>query len=208
MGELLDSSAVRQYSTAKYAARTSEYLRAFGSSIDLWEIGNEVNGEWLGATPATIAKITDAYNLVKAAGKRTALTLYYNPSCWDDPGHEMFTWARQNIPPTLKTGLDYVFVSYYEQDCNNYRPTQAQWQTVFDQLHSVFPSAGLGFGEVGTHPNSSATYKASTLQRYYGLHISTPSYVGGYFWWYFYEDCLPYASKPLWRVWNTAIQGY
>ena len=35
---------------------------------------------------------------------------------------------------------------------------------------------------------------------YYGLAIDLPYYVGGYFWWYYDEDCLPYASKPLWAT--------
>jgi hypothetical protein len=30
----------------------------------------------------------------------------------------------------MKQGLDYVLISYYEEDCGNYRPTQAQWDGV------------------------------------------------------------------------------
>lgn len=45
MGEILDSAYVDQYSVAEYKARTQEYLDRFGKDIDIWEIGNEVNGE-------------------------------------------------------------------------------------------------------------------------------------------------------------------
>ena len=55
------------------------------------------------------------------------------------PGNEMFTWAQANIPAAMKAGLDYVFISYYPEDCNNYWPSQAGWQSVFDQLHRMFP---------------------------------------------------------------------
>ena len=30
------------------------------------------------------------------------------------------------------------------------------------------------------------------LNYYYGLGISTPGYIGGYFWWHCYEDMLPH----------------
>jgi hypothetical protein len=29
--------------------------------------------------------------------------------------------------------------------------------------------------------------------------------VGGYFWWYYDEDCLPYTTKPLWTTLQTAF---
>ena len=33
------------------------------------------------------------------------------------------------------------------------------------------------------------------INYYYGLNISTPGYIGGYFWWHYYEDMLPYTTK-------------
>src|SRR5579884_2618220 len=37
LGEILDSSAVSQVSVSQYAQRTSEYLAALESKVDLWE---------------------------------------------------------------------------------------------------------------------------------------------------------------------------
>ena len=45
MGELLDSYYVGQYTTAQYTARAIEYLNTLGTKVDIWEIGNEINGE-------------------------------------------------------------------------------------------------------------------------------------------------------------------
>jgi hypothetical protein len=45
-------------------------------------VGNDINGEWLGTTPDVVAKMKGAYDLVKARGNRTALTLYYNHNCF------------------------------------------------------------------------------------------------------------------------------
>jgi hypothetical protein len=47
----------------------------------------------------------------------------------------------------LKQGLDFVLVSYYEDDCNGLQP---DWQAVLSRLHALFPQALIGFGEIET----------------------------------------------------------
>lgn len=109
----------------------------------------------------------------------------------------MFTWAAANIPLRMQQGLDYVLISYFEDDCNGAQPN---WQAVFTKLHGMFPNSKIGFGEVGTVNDPR---KASYINRYYSMHIDVPNYVGGYFWWYFKEDMVPY-TKILWPVINVA----
>lgn len=199
MGELLDSEQVSDLSVDDYAARTTEYLDALGDAVDIWEIGNEINGEWLGDTSDVVEKITRAYQLVHARGKVTALTLYYNDGCWQSADHEMFRWATEQIPDELKSGLDYVFVSYYDDNCKGSDPN---WTAVFTRLSKLFPSSKLGFGECGT---KDASKKAEYIQRFYELRVDLPQYVGGYFWWYYRQDMLPYTSQ-LWSVLNASLQ--
>lgn len=206
MGELLDSEYIPQYSTQAYLNRTTEYLNAMGSLVDVWEVGNEVNGEWAGITSSVVAKISGAYDLVRGRGLRTALTLYQNEGCWERSANQMLPWAQKNIPARMKQGLDYVFVSYYEHDCNGRRLTQAQWRDVFDQLHAMFPYAKLGFGEVGTAKNASFEKKREVMTYYYTLDIDTENYVGFHGWWYGYQDLTPY-TKPLFGVFNQLIKS-
>lgn len=199
MGELVDSYYVKSYSAAVYAARTTEYLNTLGSYVDIWEIGNEINGEWLGDTSTVTTKMKTAYDLVKARGKMTALTLYYNEGCWENESNEIFTWAKKNVPANMKLGLDYVWLSYYEDDCNGLQP---DWPHVFEKLAAIFPNSKYGFGEVGTKQQGR---KAAYINHYYRMKISQPNFVGGYFWWYFVQDMVP-STKPLWQTLNTAIQ--
>jgi hypothetical protein len=198
MGELLDSAYVADVTVAQYLERTAQYLDALADVVDIWEIGNEINGEWLGAGADVVAKMSGAFDLVKARGRTTALTLYFNQGCWSDPAHEMFTWAEANVPARLRQGLDYVLVSYYEDDCHNLRP---DWPLVFERLAALFPASRIGFGEVGTE---AAARKAEMLTRYYTMRLATPRYVGGYFWWYFRSDMVPH-TQPLWSTLNAAI---
>ncbi|MFM8313738.1 MAG: hypothetical protein ACKOA8_05580, partial [Deltaproteobacteria bacterium] len=200
LGEILDSSSVKQYTTAQYKARTREYLNALFDTVDVWEVGNEINGEWLGKTSVVVAKMSAAYDLVKARGGRTALTLYYNPNCWAKPSNEMFRWTTTNVPERMKSGLDYVLVSYYEEDCNGY---QADWQQVISQLAQIFPNSKIGVGECGTRD---AAKKEALIQQYYTLKVNHSAFMGGYFWWYFMEDMVP-KTKTLWTVLNEAIKS-
>ena len=197
MGELVDSVDVPDVSLDVYAARTTDYLDELSDLVDIWEIGNEVNGEWLGPSEKVSAKINAAYKLVKERDKLTALTLYFNQGCVQQPDHELFTWAANNIPEDMRQGLDYVWISYYEQRCHGQEP---DWNSVFARLHDQFPHAKLGFGGCGT---SVAADKAELVRHFYGLEVDAPSFVGGYFWWYFREDMQP-SSAPLWTVLNHA----
>jgi len=202
MGEILDSYYVSDYTVQEYLDRTEQYLDEFAESIDIWEIGNEVNGDWLGTIADVKAKIEGAYSLVKSRGLTTALNLYYNKSCYyDKPEYEMFNWINANISEEMKTGLDYVFFSYYEDDCEGVIHTEAEWQEVFDSLHALFPNAKLGFGEIGTEKEEK---KAEYMERYYSLDISGSYFVGGYFWWYYKEDCVP-KTTALWNTLDTVV---
>lgn len=198
MGEILDSWYFKRYTVAQYQARVREYVDRFSGKVSIWEIGNEINGEWLGNADTVIAKIVYAFDYCRNQDLKTALTLYYNKGCWEKAKNEMFRWVNTNIPQNMKNNLDYVLVSYYEDDCNNYQPN---WQQVFDSLHTIFPNSLLGIGECGTKTESK---KAEYMTRYYTMQVTTPGFIGGFFWWYYKQDCVPY-TKPLWNTLNNLL---
>lgn len=211
MGELLDSSDETSISVAAYAKRARAYLDAFGTAIDIWEIGNEVNGNWTGPYRVVAAKLGAAYHAVATRHLRTALTLYYNVGCGDGAGQlSPLDFSRRYVPRAVRDGLTYVFLSYYEDACGGIRPSPRAWTAYFRSLHALYPRALLGFGEIGlTGPVTARTMKAakSLMRHYYGLPVRLPYYAGGYFWWYYAEDCLPYARKPLWRALSAAFRA-
>lgn len=199
LGQLLDSTDVQPLSTQAVALRAREFLAALGSDVDIWEIGNEINGwPWLGETQVVVAKMTTAFDVIDAAGRQTALTLYYNQGCVEDPGHEMFMWAEANIPPRMRQRLSYLLVSFYEDDCPGANP---DWPSVFNRLGQLFPQSQLGFGEVGTRD---PMRKAEFIRRYYGMQLDHPRWVGGFFWWWGREDVVP-RTQPLWTVLDQSL---
>jgi hypothetical protein len=259
MGLISDSSAMHKYkSTLEYDRRVEAYVRQL-DKVDIWEIGNEVNGEWVGWNENEWDKksvrermqkrqlvsdqINSAFKLTKSLGRKTALTFYYNDDnaghhCWPDKPsdgkeYEMFSWIdRYLTDPEIRSGLDYVFVSFYEDDCkiltNNVSSDTAKWIEVFTKLVNVFPKAEVGFGEFGPQCHyEDCKYKnkkkrnrlcaqclsdqRSYIPRYYevynqAIRNKVPQYVGGFFYWYFWQDMVP-RSKPSLEVLKQSISN-
>lgn len=189
MGELCDSEAMPNYSLTEYKARAQTYLKVLGPYVHIWEIGNEINGDWLGSNPG--GKALAAHSIFKAAGKKTALTGYYNCKCEDKNG-PMANWLKNNIDSKLKQEVDYFFISYYEDDCENRVVANSEWTSVFNQMGVMFPKAQLGIGECGT---TKKTKKSEYMKRYYSMSIPNTRFIGGFFWWYGYQDLI--ASTTL-----------
>jgi hypothetical protein len=169
------------------------------------------------------------FQVVKSAGGKTALTLYYNDDgkgrhCWSHTQDEMFAWVHLYIPQDMKNCLDYVLISFYEDDpkgdCKNTLPDcgvegsrankeklAPDWIKDFIKLADMFPNAKIGFGECGTDDKNK---KKEQLVRYYqtvrqdlqqGLPETYKSrFIGGYFWWYFKDDMIP-STKTLCLEW-------
>jgi hypothetical protein len=226
MGELLDSYYVPDYTVAQLRRRACEYRATLGHLVDVWEVGNEVNGEWLLASgeaqTVVVDKIVAVVQVFEADATRfaqlcpgftrrtderpfeLALTAYGNgttssaTSCWARSAHQMESWLARHFGAggrgaAVRDSFDYVWVSYYEDDCENLQPN---WPAVFDRLGTIFPVARLGFGECGTDRLASrASYVAryyagmdSIDTRYANMRITHPRYVGGMFWWYYSRD--------------------
>ena len=191
----LDSSDMKKVDAAQAGDRARRYMAALGDAAPLWEVGNEVNGNWVGTDP--VGKIEAMYDAAKAYGKRTAVTFYYeNPAT---PGHDMLPWIDANIPAghRLRTGLDYVLVSYYEDQNGGHKLTQAEIDRIFSGLAQRFPNAKVGFGEFGWGGKvpTDATVRAALIQRFHGYASSEPAFVGGGFYWHFRQTMSP-KSKP------------
>ncbi len=202
MGELLDSSDEKAESVSEFQSRTLSYLSTLSGDVDIWEIGNEVNGNWTGPYEAVAAKLSEAYEDVAATGAATALTLYANnfgPEHCGDGSSELtpVQFSERHVPARVADGLDYVLLSYYPTECGGREPDATEVAQELERLHALYPSAALGFGEVGLpRPAGRRTLAtAKQLMRWaYSLDPGLPYYVGGYFWWYGAEDVLrPHA---------------
>lgn len=191
----VDSSEMKNYPDVdSYRNRFVESFQYLSQYTDIWEIGNEINGEgWLGTNQQLIAdKMKSAYQFIHEKGAQTALTVYYTK-----PGQqkiEMLDWLPKYVPSDMRKQLDYLFVSYYEDDNEGYQP---DWQSIFNQLEKQFPNSKLGIGECGyLLPHATTAQKKQRYQHYYTMPKYTKNYVGGYFWWFFVQDSKEKIYKP------------
>jgi hypothetical protein len=235
MLEILDSESFRKCDVTCYTERSRELVTRLKDSVDIWEIGNEINERWLRKHPkakdeATIrieskevSKKNDAaFEIIKNAGGRTALTFYYNDDgqrhCWTVRNDEMFLWIDTYVSRQIKEGLDYALISYYDdpskdKGCRNdadEEPLRPNWINVFKSLDARFPNSFLGFGECGRNKNNKQEYIVHYYKDIARQNIH-PRFIGGYFWWFFDKDMVPPDRKVngvyLLEVLRTAIAG-
>jgi hypothetical protein len=219
MGQVSDSTDMKKYTPDSYASRAQSYFSALGNQVDVWEIGNEVNGNWLGT--GMMPKIEAAYDVVSANQGATAITFFYEGEPTDSKnciskgngGDDMFSWITKNFQLDLpvsqrsaesekvRLNANYILISWYPQQCNNLKP---DWTAVYNELAAIFPNSKLGFGEIGTaNPQKGSAYEKDLIQDFYPLarNISLPaSYIGGYFWWYYAEEMTPINATGLFPV--------
>lgn len=203
----VDSYEMIDYrSVDMYKKRFQESYEALNQYVDIWEIGNEINGEgWLGENNELIkAKMISAFDLIYKLKGKTALTAYYTKP--ETQKTEMLDWLKKNLPKRMKKNLNYLFVSYYEDDNEGYEPA---WEKIFLDLEKEFPKTKLGIGECGsTNKNASENEKIKKAKKYYSTHKLVKNYVGGYFWWYWVTDCVPHEKNRLYKSINEAITEY
>lgn len=195
MGLLVDSSDMKQTDLPTVQKRVLDYITNLNLWVSIWEIGNEVNGNWLGDSPSVVAKIEAMYDSTKMSVKaKTALTLYYGKI--PVPGTDMFEWIDQYLPVghRMRTGLDYVLVSYYEDQNNGYQLTCADIDYIFSGLSNRFPNSKLGFGECGwgnTAPQD-PNQRIALYRRFYNYTCPyVPAFIGGNFFWEFRQRMVP-----------------
>lgn len=187
MGLCVDSSSDTTYTRAQYLQRYKDFIAAF-PNIDAWEVGNEVNGGWLSADIA--GRVADVAAYCKTQNKKTYLTLFWQLNT-SDTTFALFNWINANLPATVRSNLDYVGLSQYQE--------QAPLGVAFDQLmrrmQSEFPSQQIGMGELGYwitgqqywwigNTNVTAA-KDCILDQNYRAALGYAGANGGCFWWNF-----------------------
>ncbi len=108
MAELLDSHDVSGFSVDGYRSRAKDYWSNLHKWVDVWEVGNEVNGDWTGKHSA--AKYMAAWEVLDRKGARTAITGYYSRCCEDING-SMLAWLEQNVLGKMRETISYAWVS-------------------------------------------------------------------------------------------------
>lgn len=210
MGMVADSTAMAGLDAAALADRQRQFQTAFGARISLWEVGNELNGEWVGPPGDTRTKLSASIAAARALGGpdvQLALTLNHwpGPDCYTHDWEATVPFARA-IPAADRARIDLLLLSYYQQSCPDRPPEDARaLGDALAALAPLFPNARLGIGEVGVKNRTDPmAFRRAVIARDYGHHQALRArfgarFVGGYFWWSYSDDAVGRSGPgPLW----------
>jgi hypothetical protein len=197
MGQPVDSSYDKKFTRKQYIQRFKDYIAAF-PEIDAWEVGNEINGNWL--TPQIPQKVADAAAYCKSLNKTTACTFYYQINTGGPAKWSMFTWINKNFPQSTRDNIDVVLISLYEEQA----PLGIGFDQLMTQFRVEFPKQKIGLGELGYWiKGQRAWWELSdkpttdglvmTAEKYYPASFGYERSVGGCFWWNFVRE---FKSEP------------
>ncbi len=210
VGQILDSSEMRRWSVAAFEQRTREYVSAL-PSVDEWETGNEINGNWLGSTPSVVEKTRFASKYIKShTHARVLVTLYWQLG-EDRVSDSTFTWARANMG-SISPYVDDLGISLYPRQS----PMGEPFDRVIAALHAEFPQQRIMITELdydrgpgwwwGSKTSIAPQGRDAVAAEYQSAIMGYPYSGGGTFWWYFVEEVSPGNSlyKTLRSVYKTA----
>jgi hypothetical protein len=212
VGQILDSSAMAKYNLARWQTRVQEYVDHF-PQIAVWEIGNEVNGEWLGPQVREKLEYAASYVKVKDPADITVLTFYWQMGTAGKPANAVFQWISDNVTPALKANVDVVALSTWIGDA----PLGIAHDEVFERLHALFPDKSVVMGELGYwsprtskywwwhSPERPDTVRRALARQMYLANLSFPYGLGGNFWWYYYDEMR--QKTPLWYDVNKVYRS-
>jgi len=208
MGSPIDSAPPSgQMTVEAYRKRLNSFMDGLSEDVDVWEIGNEVNGDWTCDSELMAEKIEAGVQVAKAHHRPAALTLFYS-DFYKGQDREMVAWSNKYLPESVRRKLDYVFVSFYPDTATGPHP---DWKPIFGNLAKAFRHAKLGFGELGLRNadfslSQDEAKKNSLIERYYGMSSILPHrFVGGYFWWTYRQDALKRDSL-IWKTFHDVIR--
>lgn len=148
----------------------------------IYEIGNEVNGNWL---PSDIAeKVRKCYSRAQTLSVRTAVTFFL-----ETPGG-MGQWAVKN-----DIRCDVAMISWYPRSNPGFNP---QWDTEVALLAGACGGkvAGGEFGSEDARGNQgSIGVVVSTITAVERTVVHCPPWIQGWFFWDFVRWCLPARGR-------------
>lgn len=169
-----DSYGEHTLSTAQYVAKCQYLMGMLGQVVNLWEIGNEVNGSWV--SKDIWRKVTACQALAKTRGFQTAVTFWWDKALWN--------WLIDK--PRL--GIDWAMLSCYPTRPSELSTMVAALDTGVPQKQILAATGAKDWaiGEYGEDEWARAGASARKL-----LVRSFEKYRYGGFYWGFQKQCVP-----------------
>lgn len=214
MACVLDTTQWRRDLTPElYSRRVRNLVVRYASKIRSWEVGSELNGDWLGGpkTPLGLEKTFRIYKAGVEAVKaheptlETVATLYWWEATAPGEEYSLGGWLKRYVPEGFGEGLDVVSLSLQPED----NPVGMAFERVFDQVREALPAQKLMLGSFGYvekselngywwfDPKDIDAARKDLLVLYTAASCAMPRSLCGGFWWQTLDQMLLPQTKKM-----------
>ncbi len=225
MGSVLDSTAWPKTLTPElYAERTKNLVLHFRGKISSWEVGTELNGDWLGgaSAPFTPEQVYRTYtagvNKVKELDPEleTVATLYAWEETAPDREHALSGWIPAQVKRGFGRNLDVVGLSIQPEE----NPLGMGFERAFDGASEALPRQKLMVSSLGyvekeelkgywwLAPDDADGARKDIAILYTTASCAMPRSLCGGFWWQTLDQMLPPGRRKatdLYKVWRRTL---
>jgi hypothetical protein len=136
-----------------YADRVKNIVLHYKGKIDAWEVGSEINGDWLGGSsdPLSLDQIYKIYSAGAAKAKEldpdgeTVATLYWWEETAPDRAHSLSGWLKKYSAKGFAKTADVVGLELYPED----NPVGLSLEKAFDTAADALPGTKLMLSSFG-----------------------------------------------------------
>ncbi|HXT01612.1 MAG TPA: hypothetical protein VN915_13130 [Elusimicrobiota bacterium] len=208
IGSILDTTQWPKTLTPEaYAERVKNIVLHYKGQISSWEIGSEINGDWLGGAsePLSLDQVFKIYMAGAAKAKEldpeteTMATLYWWEATAPDRAHSLSGWLKRYTAQGFGKNADMIGVELYPED----NPVGMALERSFDTVADALPQQKLmlsSFGYVEKDqlkgywwlaPDDVDGGRKDLLILYTVASCAMRSSVCGGFWWQTLDQMLP-----------------
>jgi hypothetical protein len=226
MGCVLDATQWPKTMTPElYAERTKNLVLHYKGKIASWEVGSELNGDWIGGasapfSPEQVFRIYSAgAGKVKEldSGLETVATLYAWEETAPDREHALSGWLAAQGKRGFGRNLDVVGLSVQPED----NPMGMGLERAFDAVGDAMPAqklmlSSLGFVEKDElkgywwlAPDDVDGARKDIAILYPTASCAMPRSLCGGFWWQTIDQMLPPGRRKatdLYKVWRRTLE--
>ncbi|MEK7389076.1 MAG: hypothetical protein AAB036_05215 [Elusimicrobiota bacterium] len=225
MGCILDTTQwPKTLTPGRYAERVKNIVLHYRGKISSWEVGSEINGDWLGGVGAPLS-IEDAYKIYSSGVDKvkeidpaleTVATLYGWEETAPDVEHSVSGWLERHAKHGFGRNLDIVGLSVQPED----NPAGMGLERLFTIVSDAMPAqklmlTSLGFVEKDTlqgywwlDPHDIDGARKDIAVLYTAVSCAMPRSLCGAFWWQTLEQMLPPGRRKgteLFKAWRRVL---
>jgi hypothetical protein len=154
LGAILDTAQWPKTLTPEtYAERVKNIVLHYKGRVSAWEVGSEINGDWLGGASRPLSP-DEVFKIYSAGAEKAkeldpdterVATLYWWEATAPDREHSLSGWLKRYAPKGFGKDVDLVGLELYPED----NPLGMSLERAFDETAEALPGVKLMLSSFG-----------------------------------------------------------